>query len=79
MSSLKAIAETVWGLLVEDGSLAAGIIAALAVTWVAAAVLPDPSRDQIGWLLVVMLVVLVIVNLRNAGHRAKRHISGAGS
>ncbi len=75
MSSLAGVAAAIWGLLVEDGSLAVGIIVALAVTWVAAALLPDAARDQIGWLLVAMLVVLVLVNLHTAGTRARRHVT----
>lgn len=77
MSSLAGVVGAIWGLLVEDGSLAVGIIVALAVTWIAAALLPEAARDQIGWLLVAMLVVLVLVNLRTAGTRARRHISNA--
>ena len=74
MSSLTAIWDAVWGLLVEDGSLAIGIVAALAITWIAAVVLGDAQRDQVGWLLLAMLLVLVVVNLRAAGRRAR----GAG-
>jgi hypothetical protein len=73
---MRAVLETVWGLLVEDGSLAIGIVAALAATWILAAVLADPQRDQVGWVLLAMLVVLVVVNLRAAAVRARRHISG---
>ena len=73
--TLKAIWETLWGLLVEDGSLAVGIVAALAVTWVASRLLADPAQDQIGWLLLAILVVLVILNLRAAGMRARRTIA----
>ena len=74
MSSLKAIAAAVWGLLVEDGSLAVGIIVALGVTWLAATALTEPALDQVGWLLLAMLVVLLIVNLRAAGRRASRQV-----
>ncbi len=74
MSSLTGVIAAIWGLLVEDGSLAVGIIVALALTWVAAALLPDPARDQIGWLLIAMLVVLVLVNLRTAAARARQHV-----
>ncbi len=71
MSSLKGVWEAVWGLLVEDGSLAIGIVAALAVTWIAAVALAGAQRDQVGWLLLAMLLVLVILNLRAAGRRAR--------
>ncbi|HTJ60042.1 MAG TPA: hypothetical protein VL333_02495 [Candidatus Saccharimonadales bacterium] len=71
MSSLAGIWEAVWGLLVEDGSLAIGIVAALAVTWIAAIALTGAQRDQVGWLLLAMLLVLVVLNLRSAGRRAR--------
>jgi hypothetical protein len=77
MSSLKGVWAAVWGLLVEDGSLAIGIVAALALTWLAAVVLADALRDQVGWLLLAMLLVLVVLNLRAAGRRA-RAASGTG-
>jgi hypothetical protein len=75
VSSLKAVWETVWGLLVDDGSLAIGIVVALGVTWLAAIALGDAGRDQVGWLLVAMLVLLVVVNLRAAGRSVRRRIS----
>ena len=75
MSSLKAVWETVWGLLVDDGSLAIGIVVALGVTWLAAIALGDGGRDQVGWLLVAMLVLLVVLNLRAAGRSVRRRIS----
>lgn len=71
MSSLAGIWEALWGLLVEDGSLAIGIVAALAATWVAAIALGDAQRDQVGWLLLALLVVLVVLNVRSAGRRAR--------
>lgn len=71
MSSLAGIWEALWGLLVEDGSLAIGIVAALAATWIAAIALGDAQRDRVGWLLLVMLLVLVVLNLRSAGRRAR--------
>jgi hypothetical protein len=61
--------------LVEDGSLAVGIIAALAVTWLAAVVLADPQRDQVGWLLLAILIVLVVLNVRAAGQSARRAVA----
>jgi hypothetical protein len=71
VSNLAGIWEALWGLLVEDGSLAIGIVAALAVTWVAAIALAEAQRDQVGWLLLAMLLVLVVLNLRSAGRRAR--------
>jgi hypothetical protein len=52
-----------------------GIIAALAVTWLAAVVLADPQRDQVGWLLLAILIVLVVLNVRAAGHSARRAVA----
>jgi hypothetical protein len=78
VSSLTGIWGALWGLLVEDGSLAIGIVAALAVTWIAAVVLADAQRDQVGWLLLAMLLVLVVVNLRAAGRRARGGTNGIG-
>ncbi len=71
MSSLRSVWDAVVGLLVEDGSLAVGILVALGVTWLAAAFVPD-VRDLCGWLLLALLVTLVVVNLRAAGIRARR-------
>jgi hypothetical protein len=71
VSSLSGIWDALWGLLVEDGSLAIGIVAALAVTWLAAIAVADAQRDQVGWLLLAMLLVLVVLNLRAAGRRAR--------
>jgi hypothetical protein len=71
VSSLTGIWDALWGLLVEDGSLAIGIVAALAVTWLAAIAVADAQRDQVGWLLLAMLLVLVVLNLRSAGRRAR--------
>ncbi len=71
MSSARSVWDAVVGLLVEDGSLAVGIIVALAGTWLTAAFVPD-IRDLCGWLLLALLVALVVVNLRAAGIRARR-------
>lgn len=73
---MKGVVEAIWGLLVEDGSLAVGIVVALAVTWIAAVTLGDRGSDVVGWLLLAMLTVLVVFNLRAAGRKAKRKISG---
>jgi hypothetical protein len=72
---LKAAWETVWGLLVEDGSLAIGIVVALAGTWLISRQLADPAQDQIGWLLLAVLVVLVVFNVRAAAYRARRAVA----
>lgn len=64
---MRAVAEAVWGLLVDDGSLAVGIVAALAVAWIASRALPD----EVGWLLLVLLVALVLGNLYVAGRKVR--------
>jgi hypothetical protein len=61
---------------VEDGALAVGIVAALAVTWLLSTLLADPAQDQIGWLLLAILVILVVLNLRAAGQSARRASGG---
>ena len=75
MSSLLGAWEAIWGLLVEDGSLAIGIVVALAITWVAAAVLGEGTHNVVGWLLLAMLTALVVFNLQAAGRRARRRMS----
>jgi hypothetical protein len=72
---LKGIGEAIWGLLVEDGSLAIGIVVSLAVTWLAAIVLGEGAHNVVGWLLLGMLTALVVFNLQAAGRKARRKIS----
>ena len=75
--TLKGVWDAVSGLLVEDGALAVGIVAALAVTWLLSTLLADPAQDQIGWLLLAILVILVVFNLRAAGRSARRASGGS--
>jgi hypothetical protein len=77
VSSLTEVWEAAWGLLVEDGSLAVGILVALAITWAAAITVPESMQDRIGWLLLAMLVLLVVLNLRAAGLTARRRLTGS--
>lgn len=70
-SSLRGVWEAVWGLLVDDGSLAVGIVVALGVTWAAAVVLGEGAHDVVGWLLLAMVTVLVVANLQVAGRRVR--------
>ena len=72
---MKGILETLWGLLVDDGSLAVGIVAALAITWIAAAALGDGGERIAGWLLLAMLIALLLANLQVAGRKARRKAS----
>jgi hypothetical protein len=75
--ALRGVWEAVSGLLVEDGALAVGIVAALAVTWLLSTLLADPAQDQIGWLLLAILVILVLLNLRAAGQSARKASGGS--
>ncbi len=72
-SVLRGIWDNTYGLLVDDGQLAVGAIAALVVTWVVAQ--SGALQDNAGWLLLVLVLALVIANLYRAGRNARRHIS----
>jgi hypothetical protein len=72
---LRPIWDNTYGLLVDDGQLAIGAIAALAITWLIAASSPDALRENAGWVLLVLVLALVIANLYRAGHSARRRVS----
>ena len=72
---LRGVWDNTYGLLVDDGQLAIGAIAALAITWVIAEYSSEAIRENAGWLLVAMVIVLVIANLYRAGRNAKRRLS----
>ena len=72
-SVLRGIWDNTYGLLVDDGQLAVGAIAALVVTWLAAQ--SAELQENAGWLLLVLVLALVIANLYRAGRNARRHIS----
>ncbi len=74
-SVLRAVWDNTYGLLVDDGQLAIGAIAALAITWLVAQTSEETIRDNAGWVLVALVVALVIANLYRAGHNARRRIS----
>jgi hypothetical protein len=74
-SVLRGIWDNTYGLLVDDGQLAVGAIAALAITWFVAESGTDQVRENAGWLLLVLVVVLVIANLYRAGRNARRRVS----
>jgi hypothetical protein len=71
----RAIWDNTYGLLVDDGQLAIGAIAALAITWLIAAASPEALRENAGWVLLVQVVALVIANLYRAGRHARRRVS----
>ncbi len=69
---IRAIWESTYGLLVDDGQMAVGIVAALAVVWALAAYGSEALRDSSGWLLLALVVLLVLANLYRAGQNARR-------
>ncbi len=73
-SFLRGVWDNTYGLLVDDGQLAIGAIVALAVTWAVAQYATDTIREDAGWLLLAMVIVLVIANLYRAGQNARRKL-----
>jgi hypothetical protein len=71
-SAFRSVLDNTYGLLVDDGQLAAGAIAALAITWLIAEYAPDAVREDAGWALLAMVIVLVVANLYRAGLSAHR-------
>lgn len=65
--ALKSVWETAFGLVVEDGSLAIGILAVLVVVWVSA----HTTGDAAGWILLALLAALVLFNVYMTGRRAR--------
>ena len=74
-SVLRSVWDNTYGLLVDDGQLAIGAIAALAITWAIAEYAPDTAREDAGWALLAMVIVLVVANLYRAGRNAQRRVS----
>ncbi len=72
---VRAVWDKTYGLLVDDGQLALGAIAALMLTWLVASVAPEPVRDSSGWLLLALVLALVLANLYVAGTNARRRAS----
>ena len=70
---LRAIWNNTYGLLVDDGQLAVGAIAALVLTWLAAQ--SAALQENAGWLLLALVLALVIANLYRAGRNARRRIA----
>ena len=71
---LRGVWDNTYGLLVDDGQLAIGAIAALAITWLIAQYASDTVREDAGWLLLAMVIVLVLANLYRAGQNARRKL-----
>ena len=71
-SFVRAAWENVYGLLVDDGSLAIGALAAVVVTWVFAVVATAAAERLGGALLLALVAALVLANLYTAGRSARR-------
>ena len=72
-SVLRGIWSNTYGLLVDDGQLAVGAIAALVVTWLVAQ--SGALQENAGWLLLVLVLALVVANLYRAGRNARRQVA----
>ena len=80
MSFLNAAWEQVYGLLVEDGQIAIGTLAAFvacgAVSALAGNLGSDSLRNSVGPLLFVLLMSLLLVNLYTTGRKAYARRAG---
>ena len=74
MGFLSAAWEQVYGLLVEDGQIAIGTLAAFiacgAISTLAGTIGNDSLRNSAGPLLFVLLMTLLLVNLYATGRKA---------
>jgi hypothetical protein len=73
-SLLRAIWDNTYGLLVDDGRLAVGALAAIAVSWIIAVASPS-AQEIVGWVLLALVVALVLANIYAAGLNARRRAS----
>ena len=71
-SVARAIWDNTYGLLVDDGQLAVGAILSLAVAWVIAQGPSGEVRDNAGWILLGLVILLVLANWYRAGRNALR-------
>jgi hypothetical protein len=67
---MRAVWENVYGLLVEDGQIALGTLAAFVIAALWAALAGEDLRDSAGPLLFVLLMCLLLANLYATGRRA---------
>jgi hypothetical protein len=72
-SVLRGIWDNTYGLLVDDGQLAVGAIAALIVTWFVAQ--SGALQENAGWLLLILVLALVVANLYRAGRNVRRQVA----
>ena len=70
---MPSIWNNTYGLLVDDGQLAVGAIAALVVIWFA----PQSAtlQENAGWLLLLLVLALVVANLYRTGRNVRRQSS----
>jgi uncharacterized membrane protein YfcA len=81
MNFLAAVWEQIYGLLVEDGQIAIGTLAAFiacaAISALAGNLGSATLRNSVGPLLFVLLMTLMLVNLYATGRRAQaKRVSG---
>jgi hypothetical protein len=70
MKLLQAAWEEIYGLLVEDGQIAIGTLAAFLVAAAWSAVVGEGLRTSTGPLLFVLLMTLLLVSLYATGRKA---------
>ena len=70
MKFLAAAWEQIYGLLVEDGQIAIGTLLAFIATAAYAYLSNEDVRDSAGWVLLVLLMSLLVVNLYSTGRKA---------
>ena len=73
-SAMRAVWDTLVGLVIEDSQLAIGIVLALAITW-GLSTLGASVEPLIGWVLLALLIAVLLVNLIVTARRAKRRIA----
>jgi hypothetical protein len=73
---LAAAWEQIYDLLVEDGQIAIGTLVAFVVTAVFAYFAGEPMRNAAGWLLLVLLMSLLLLNLYTTGRKAYARRTG---
>ncbi|HEV8535471.1 MAG TPA: hypothetical protein VGR87_07090 [Candidatus Limnocylindria bacterium] len=73
----RTVGAVLYGLLVDDGQLAIGALAALAITGVIAYAGGGAAHAVLGWALLAMVLALVVANLYRAGVGTRRRVSSA--
>jgi hypothetical protein len=74
----RAIVENVVGLVVDDGLVVLGALAALAITALLTNVAPAIPHELLGLLLFVLVAASLIASLLRAAHAARRDSVGEG-